>query len=67
MSCLCVTCLLAALFTSEQQVAAISVLMLSLNFFSATQDVATDSLAVRILDSRELGMGNTVQVIYTKA
>ena len=57
-----VTCLLAALLTSPSSLASISGLMLVLNLLSAAQDVATDSLAVRILGQEELGLGNTIQV-----
>lgn len=32
------------------------------NLFAATQDIATDGLAVRILDSHERGLGNGIQV-----
>lgn len=32
------------------------------NLFAATQDIATDGLAVRILDTHERGLGNGVQV-----
>ncbi len=32
------------------------------NLFAATQDIATDGLAVDLLDSRERGLGNGVQV-----
>lgn len=35
---------------------------LVLNFFSATQDIATDGLAVNLLDENERGFGNGIQV-----
>lgn len=37
-------------------------LMLLVNLFAATQDIATDGLAVRLLDFHERGLGNGVQV-----
>ncbi|MGB0954780.1 MAG: MFS transporter [Panacagrimonas sp.] len=36
--------------------------LLLFNLFAATQDVATDGLAVRLLSARERGLGNGVQV-----
>jgi MFS family permease len=38
------------------------VLMFMVNLFAATQDIATDGLAVRTLDFHERGLGNGVQV-----
>ena len=32
------------------------------NLIAATQDIATDGLAVRMLDARELGLANGIQV-----
>lgn len=61
------TCVLAGFTTSPDRLASLSFLMFVLNFFSATQDIATDSLAVRILEPTELGAGNTVQVVAYKA
>ena len=40
--------------------------LLSLNFIGATQDVATDGLAVRILKSEQQHWGNTIQVIGSR-
>ncbi len=67
MAALAATCLLAAHVSSPESVSAIAVLMFALNLFSASQDIATDSLAVRILSPSELGAGNTVQVVAYKA
>lgn len=61
------TCVIAGFTTSPQELASLSFLMFVLNFFSATQDIATDSLAVRVLQPEELGAGNTVQVVAYKA
>lgn len=40
--------------------------LLSLNFVGATQDIATDGLAVRILKSEQQHWGNTIQVIGSR-
>ncbi len=41
-------------------------LVLCMNLFSATMDIAVDGLAVDVLDARELGTGNTAQVVGYK-
>ena len=41
-------------------------LVFVMNLFAATQDIAVDGLAVRILQARELGRGNAVQVVGYK-
>lgn len=62
-----VTLLLVALFdpyrlATREGVAYFFALMFLVNLFAATQDIATDGLAVRTLDFHERGMGNGVQV-----
>ncbi len=47
---------------SQGGVAEFFLLMLLVNLFAATQDIATDGLAVRILSFHERGLGNGVQV-----
>ena len=42
--------------------AALIVMLFLLNLFSATQDIATDGLAARLLTPRLRGLGNSVQV-----
>lgn len=60
--------LLAVAFFSPQQLHSTSglllffLLMFLVNLFAATQDIATDGLAVRLLDFHERGLGNGVQV-----
>lgn len=59
--------LLIALFdpyqlASREGVTQFFVLMFLVNLFAATQDIATDGLAVHTLDFHERGMGNGVQV-----
>jgi hypothetical protein len=41
-------------------------LLLLLNLGAAVQDVALDTVAVQLLEPRELGPGNTVQVVAYK-
>jgi hypothetical protein len=41
-------------------------LLLLLNLGAAVQDVALDTLAVQLLEPKELGPGNTVQVVAYK-
>lgn len=60
--------LLAVAFFPPQQLRESSglllffLLMFLVNLFAATQDIATDGLAVRLLDFHERGLGNGVQV-----
>ncbi|HEX5660809.1 MAG TPA: MFS transporter [Polyangiales bacterium] len=57
-------CALAAAFT--EQVGALAALILAMNFFAATQDIAVDALAVSWLQPGQLGPGNALQVIGYK-
>lgn len=60
------SCLLAALLVGEQDLRALSLLLILLNLASAAQDVCVDSLALTILLPSELGAGNTIQVVAYK-
>ena len=63
-----ITCLITGTFCSIENVASLSFSLFLLNLFSAAQDIAVDSLAVRVLESEEeLGIGNTIQVVSYKA
>jgi MFS family permease len=42
------------------------VFLFIMNFFVSTQDIAVDALAVSLLQARELGSGNTAQVVGYK-
>lgn len=53
-------CLALALFTPS--LAVVCALMLALNFLAATQDIATDGLAVQTLAQGERGYANALQV-----
>ena len=65
LSILCLTCLLAT-FTSLQMMFIIVPLLFLLNLGSAVQDICVDSLALEVLESPELGIGNTIQVVAYK-
>lgn len=45
---------------------ALFVTLLSMNFFGATQDVATDGLAVHLLQHNKIHWGNTMQVVGSR-
>ena len=67
MMCLGITCVITGIYCSIDNVAVLSVVLFLLNLFSAAQDIAVDSLAVRILESDEdLAVGNTIQVVAYK-
>ncbi|MET0284877.1 MAG: MFS transporter [Polyangiales bacterium] len=57
-------CALAAAFT--QNLKALAALVLGMNLFAATQDIAVDALAVSWLRPGQLGPGNALQVIGYK-
>ena len=61
LSALSVTCLLAVLTTSDMMWTTVALLFL-LNLGSAGQDICVDSLAIQVLETSELGIGNTIQV-----
>lgn len=54
-------CLGTACFSVHNQPGILSVFLVLLTFFSATQDIATDGLAVIILKPEERGIGNSIQ------
>ena len=55
------TCL-AATLSSLENMGVVICLMFLLNLGAAGQDICVDSLAIQILDTAELGIGNTIQV-----
>ena len=68
MLALAFTCLLTSVAVDEKCCLwGLSALLFLLNLFSAVQDIAVDSLAVTILNDKELGAGNLVQVVAYKA
>lgn len=56
------TLLAVAPFPASTTMAPLLVVVLLVNLLAATQDIATDSLAVQLLDERERGLGNGIQV-----
>jgi len=60
---LAVTALVAA---HTHGVTALAVIVLAMNLFAATQDIAVDALAVSWLEPHQLGPGNAVQVVGYK-
>ncbi len=60
-----VTCVLAAVCDVSHMTLLCTVL-LCMNVFVASQDIAVDSIAMRLLSSDELGEGNTAQVVGYK-
>jgi MFS family permease len=64
---LALTCVVAALFPPERGLAPLLALILLLNLFAATQDIAVDGLAVDLLQGQDLGPANIAQVVGYKA
>ncbi|MET0984054.1 MAG: MFS transporter [Steroidobacteraceae bacterium] len=60
--CSVTAALLLAGIDTSRGLAVVLVATLVFNLIAATQDVATDALAVRLLDSRERGLANAIQV-----
>ncbi|MEY3015238.1 MAG: hypothetical protein RIT45_3973 [Pseudomonadota bacterium] len=61
-----VACVAAAMLDPSRQPEALLVTVLAMNVFAATQDIATDGLAVDLLPPDALGWGNTAQVVGYK-
>ncbi|MFY1831398.1 MFS transporter [Myxococcus fulvus] len=64
---LTLTCVAAGMLVSDGgSLKVLLGLILVMNLFAATQDIAVDGLAVDLLRPEELGLGNTVQVVGYK-
>lgn len=63
---LAVTCLLTAMFPPSRSLEVLVGLLLLLNLFSATQDIAVDGLAVDTIKGQDLGLANIAQVVGFK-
>jgi PAT family beta-lactamase induction signal transducer AmpG len=63
---LATTCLAAALVPPSEDLFALLALVLLMNVFAATLDIAVDGLAVDVLAPSELGHGNVAQVVGYK-
>lgn len=61
-SFLALTLVVAALLNIRENPVAMIVSLFVVGFFAATQDIATDALAVNLLSAEERGMGNSIQV-----
>lgn len=61
------TCLAAAFFPPGRGLFGLLSLILLMNLFAATQDIAVDGLAVDLLRGKALGPANTAQVVGYKA
>lgn len=59
-------CAAAAFATPEQALRPLLLLVLLMNLFAATLDIAVDGLAVDVLELPELGHGNVAQVVGYK-
>ncbi|MDH3744665.1 MAG: MFS transporter [Acidobacteriota bacterium] len=64
--CLIVTCAAAAWTPPGERLGLLLGLVLMMNLFAATLDVAVDGLAVDLLERSELGRGNIAQVVGYK-
>jgi MFS transporter, PAT family, beta-lactamase induction signal transducer AmpG len=60
------SCTVAAWLPPSAALSPLLVLILLLNLFAATQDIAVDGLAVELLGEKELGLGNAAQVVGYK-
>ncbi|MBE9171410.1 MFS transporter [Pleurocapsales cyanobacterium LEGE 06147] len=60
-SLLALTLILCAFLNIEQNIAAIIFSLFLVCFFAATQDIATDALAIGLLSPDERGLGNGIQ------
>ena len=63
---LALVCLTAGFVAPEKGLAPLLLLVLAMNFFAATLDIAVDGLAVDLLEPQELGKGNIAQVVGFK-
>jgi MFS family permease len=63
---LAATCAAAAFVPVPEALPVLLGLVFLMNLFAATQDIAVDGLAVDLLEPRELGWGNSAQVVGYK-
>ncbi|XP_039606648.1 major facilitator superfamily domain-containing protein 3 isoform X1 [Polypterus senegalus] len=59
-------CLITGTLSPEYNFSALAVSLLLMNLMASVQDIAVDGVAVQILQSDEVGYGNTVQVVGYK-
>jgi len=63
---LALACAGAALVPPHEGLTPILILVLAMNLFAATMDIAVDGLAIDVLELGELGQGNVAQVVGYK-
>ena len=63
---LAATCVVTAFFPPSASLQVLACLLLLMNLFSATQDIAVDGLAVDVVKGEDLGLANTAQVVGFK-
>jgi MFS family permease len=64
---LALCCVVTAFFPPAREISVLLGLVLFMNLFAATQDIAVDGLAVDLLKGQELGLANVAQVVGYKA
>ena len=64
--CLALACIAAAFSPPTESLWRLMAIVLAMNFFTASQDIAVDGLAVSTLHEGELGLGNIAQVVGYK-
>jgi len=64
---LALTCVAASYFPPAKGLVVLLALVLLMNLFAATQDIAVDGLAVDLLAAKDLGPANIAQVVGYKA
>ncbi|XP_033127448.1 major facilitator superfamily domain-containing protein 3-like [Anneissia japonica] len=60
----CVCCLGSCI--KLDNISYLCAILLFLNIFSSTQDIAVDGLAIQLLTDKQVGLGNTIQVVGYK-
>ncbi|XP_053169704.1 major facilitator superfamily domain-containing protein 3 isoform X2 [Hemicordylus capensis] len=63
---LVLACLACSLLTPEAHFLPVATILLLMNIFASTQDIAVDGLAIQLLGQDEVGYGNTIQVVAYK-
>ncbi|XP_029448105.1 major facilitator superfamily domain-containing protein 3 isoform X2 [Rhinatrema bivittatum] len=60
------TCLVCTALSPDENFLLLAIVLLLMNLLASVQDIAVDGLAVIILNRKELGYGNTIQVVGYK-
>jgi len=63
---LALACVVGGFLSPDDGIMSLVLLVLAMNFFAATLDIAVDGLAIDLLDPSELGKGNIAQVVGFK-